>query len=114
MNLEEIERAMEAHTDTYTYPGRDPFVRAWDWAAWAHEHDSAEHAVADLGIVSVVETVGGHEGDGEYMSLVFSVTDCGSVRYYRKVGHYSSWDAPEWDGDLTEVHPVVREVTFYE
>lgn len=120
MLLLEVEHAMLAHTDTETYTAwngtaHESYTREWDWSIWMYEADSDEHAVADLGIVRVIETKGGREGDGDRMSLVFSVTDCGAVRYYRKTGYHSSWDADDWDdGELTEVYPVVREVTFYE
>jgi len=66
-------------------------------------------------IVDVVEQVGGGEGSGEHMHVVFSFTFPDStVEYWRKNGYYVSFDGSYWDGAFVKVTPVQRVVTFYE
>lgn len=53
----------------------------------------------------------GGQGQGDDLWLVIKVGD----QLFRKEGYYASDYGSNWgDGDFSEVHAVVREVTFYE
>lgn len=86
------------------------------WCDWAGEISSPAE-VPHLGTVHVVENFGG-EGQGDSMYLVFRIhrltEDEEWLRYFRLDGYYSSYGGSDWDGDLYEVSPVQRMVTFYE
>lgn len=97
------------------YLGDSDFRDIDCWYEW-EELEGETVAVPGLGLVEVVENFGG-EGQGEHMHLVFKVEHSGewpSVKYYKVDGYYSSYGGSEWDGNLYEVKPVQRMVTFYE
>ena len=50
------------------------------------------------------------EGGGEDIWVVVQIGD----QFFRKDGYYMSHDGAYWDGDLHEVKPETRPVTFYE
>jgi hypothetical protein len=65
------------------------------------------------GTVTLVEYKDGKmpaEGGGEEIWVVVKIGN----QYFRKDGYYMSHDSAYWDGDLHEVAPEVRSVTFYE
>lgn len=64
----------------------------------------------ELGTLEFVEGYTGGEGGGEDAYVVFKLGD----RYFRKQGYYASHYGTDWDGELREVNPVQRVVTFYE
>ena len=71
--------------------------------------------VPELGKVRVTEQFGG-EGKGDQYWMVFEV-DCGcgpDNRFFRIDGWYASYDGGYYDGNLYEVKPVQKVVTFYE
>lgn len=83
------------------------------WKFWDYEAE-ADEPVPGLGVVTVVENVGG-EDQGSHAHLVFRVLpEDGPVRYFRVNGYYSSYDGTEWDGDLYEVFPRIKSITVYE
>jgi hypothetical protein len=85
----------------------------WSFWVWFGKNDS--EFVPGLGTVKVVDTVGGSEGDGEYMHVVVEVVSAdGSVAYFKKTGTYDSWDSNDWDGDLEQVQPVSKTITVYD
>ncbi|WP_190822010.1 hypothetical protein [Saccharopolyspora pogona] len=87
------------------------------WHYWFYEmsYSDLSEVIEGLGVVSVIETEGGGEGEGDHVHMVFRVVfDDGSVRFFRIDGYYQSYDGTEIDGDLFEVQPVERLVTFYE
>jgi hypothetical protein len=65
--------------------------------------------IPGFGTLELVESDGGHEGDGEYMDVVFKVGE----RYFRQDGSYDSWNGGEWDGEVEEVEPRQITVTRY-
>lgn len=68
-----------------------------------------------LGHLEYVEGYEGGEGGGEAAYQVLSLTaEDGSKRFFRKEGYYASHYGTDWDGDLYEVEPVTKSVTFYE
>lgn len=93
------------------------FESWWEWAD-AEEYDYV--VVPGLGVVSAVEFDTGGEGHGENTYMVFKVeptTETDGVNetyFYRIDGYYSSYGGSDWDGNLYEVTPVQRMVTFYE
>lgn len=52
---------------------------------------------------------GGYEGDGDYMDVVFRVSD----QLFRKQGFHNSWDSNDWDGNLEEVESYEETVVKY-
>lgn len=63
--------------------------------------------------VSLVEEIGGGEGDGEYTALIFRVfTPFNGQVYVQYEGQYSSWDDTTWYA-VSEVEPRKVEVTQY-
>lgn len=62
----------------------------------------------------VAQAVGGGEGDGERMHVVLKFGDGDEARYFKRCGHYASFDGSTWDGYLTEeVFPAQKTVTVY-
>jgi hypothetical protein len=100
-----------SHDGSYSTPGGDWEAEGWD--AWA-ENDGDPVLVQGLGEVSVIESFGGEgQGDGYYM--IFRVVfDGGGEQLYKLGGYYASYDGGYYEGPLSEVNAVVREVTFYE
>lgn len=68
----------------------------------------------ELGVVTGISQRGG-EGQGDEYWIVFKIDfPSGETKLYRVNGWYSSYDGHEFDGDLHEVRPVEKLVTFYE
>lgn len=85
----------------------------WNEFTEALYGDDTTLDVPGLGTLKIVEDFGG-EGQGDQYYFVFSVTNGDTVRYFHMGGYYQSYDGGYYDGELSEVNPVVREVTFYE
>lgn len=66
--------------------------------------------------LEVVDSSLGGEGDySKPVYIVFSLmSPDGSARYFKKTGHYESFEGTTWDGALVEVHPSQKTVTVYE
>jgi hypothetical protein len=102
LTTEEVSDLLENHND-----------ERWEYWAWLGKNDT--ELVDGLGRCRVVDTVGGSEGDGEYMHVVLEViTEDAEVLYFKKTGAYDSWDSNDWDGDLERVTPVEKLVTVYD
>ncbi|QIN94164.1 hypothetical protein PP459_gp069 [Streptomyces phage Wakanda] len=58
-----------------------------------------------------VDRVGGSEGEGDHMAVVFRIGD----QLFEKTGYYNSWDSNDWEPDyyLEEVEPYEVTVTRY-
>lgn len=116
MYLQDIERALENHPS----PGES----ADNWYYWQNlvwdrpnppgAIPTISITVPGLGEVSVVERVGGGEGEGDHMHIVFRVADSHVEHFFKKSGYYSSWDSSDWDGAFVEVHPREKTITVYE
>lgn len=65
--------------------------------------------------LEVVESEGGHEGEGEYVCRVYAVVNAKgeSVLYVRQTGFYESYNGTEWDDTLVQVYPREVMVTQY-
>jgi len=63
---------------------------------------------------TLVEDFGGEGQGDEYWIVVRLIFPDGVDRLVRKDGWYASYDGGYLDGDLREVQPVERMVTFYE
>lgn len=107
-----VERLLEEHEFPYEYDGKRYTESGWyEW----REANNEPVQVPELGTVEVVNTEGGGEGEGEYVHIVFKVTDLsGTVRHYKKVGYYASFDGTTWDGDFSAVEPKQKVVTVFE
>jgi len=111
MNEEQVEEKIEAF-----YEEKDGEF-SWHEFEWELESNKSV-VIPGLGKVGYVEQHGG-EGEGDQYWLVFSVVmesdlDKGMVRYFKKPGWYASYDGGHYDGELFEVTPQERVVTFYE
>ncbi|WP_440066391.1 hypothetical protein [Streptosporangium sp. OZ121] len=86
------------------------------WESWTWWRDEAGESqeVTRLGTVTVVESIGGGEGDGESTSVAVKVTQDGVTRYFRKTGYYGSYGGSDWDGEVRSVWPTTKTVTVYE
>lgn len=111
LSVKDIETAIESYEDEHGESG---------WYFWKWEADTVTGVVIPgLGRVRVIEEVGGDEGSGEEMYLIFSLQPEGTeyasaVRYFRKDGYYASFGDSNWDGGFFEVTPVQRTVTIFE
>jgi len=95
----------------YTMPDFDEEDSDDSWDEFAEIEEVNVNGV----VVTVAQQVGGGEGDGEQMHVVFSFTfPDGYVEYWRKDGSHVSFDDNYWDGDFYKVTPIQRVVTFYE
>lgn len=88
---------------------------------WAADYKSSKEVpnepaiVPGYGRLVYVEGYEGGEGGGEdAYQVVKLVADDGSERYFRKEGYYASHYGCDWDGDLYEVVPYEKVVTFYD
>lgn len=57
---------------------------------------------------------GGGEGSGEYMDIVWTISDEYQARFFKETGRYYSFVGGEWNDDMKEVFPRQIEVTVYE
>ncbi len=142
LTLSEVEALLEGHRfyspPWKSYSGTE-YPESWssigddggeDWHLWnlgnAYQDDpqgrwkkgeATFEDVQGLGRVTL-ETQFGGEGQGDNYYLVLKVVDIlssdGTVRYFKKLGWHASHDGSYLDGDLVEVKPVDRTVTFYE
>lgn len=65
--------------------------------------------------VQLVHSLGGGEGDGEYVERVFAIKDEKDevLHYLRITGYYSSYSGTDWDDKWVEVEPYEVVVTKY-
>ncbi|QBZ72442.1 hypothetical protein SEA_CIRCINUS_188 [Streptomyces phage Circinus] len=95
------------------------FDAADDWNRDGHFYDeimwSRKGAAVRLDAIEAdafhVDRVGGSEGDGDHMAVIFRVGD----QLFRKEGYHNSWDSNDWDTDygLDEVEAFEKTVTDY-
>lgn len=84
-----------------------------DWYEYQYE-EITEVDLPEFGYLEVVEIVGGGEGSGEHMHIVFKLTcDDGTEEYFKVDGFYSSFGGSEWDGTLYSVTPQQKTITVY-
>lgn len=84
-----------------------------DWKAREVPNEPA--IVPGFGRLIYVEGYEGGEGGGEdAYQVVKLVAEDGSERFFRKEGYYASHYGCDWDGDLYEVVPYDKVVTFYD
>lgn len=69
---------------------------------------------ADGIALTLVDSVGGYEGQGEYVRRVFEVTKHGTnISFVAITGFYSSYSGIDWDADWTIVYPKQVLQTVY-
>ncbi|MFF0498479.1 hypothetical protein ACFYU5_18885 [Nocardia aobensis] len=110
LSVADVKEALESYEDEHGEGG---------WYFWKYEAPDSGVMIPGIGNVRVVDSVGGGEGSGEEMYLIFSVQPEGekyawNVKYYRKDGYYASFDGSNWDGGFFEVKKVQRTVTLFE
>lgn len=67
--------------------------------------------------ISIAETKGGSEGDGEYCHIVFAIQKLGddSEKQFVKVtGYYQSYSDTQWDDEYRIVRPTTKVISVYE
>jgi hypothetical protein len=98
--VEQVESAVNAYDDGESY----------DYFYEEIQYSSQPIHLPELGEAAVrVASTGGHEGDGDYMDVVFKIGD----QLFRKSGYHNSWDSNDWDGDLEEVEAFEKVVIDY-
>lgn len=129
LSVAEVQELLENHKFHYpavTY-GNDTYPERWDsivdrdadWDTFRETGESHPEEVEGLGTVFTVHEWGG-EGEGDSYGFVLKVLAPSDValppivRYFEMSGYWASYDGGYYDGELKEVKPVVREVTFYE
>lgn len=89
--------------------------QGWDYWLYEEAYSGRIHGLDEAWDVRVVRTVGGGEGDGEHVEIVFEMMDMdGVTRYFRKTGGYASFAGTYWDGPFEEVFPQQKTITVYE
>lgn len=104
----EILEALEDHLEdgdgwhdfTEYVPGADLGSR---WRPLTITIDGTDYTVTEI------ERTGG-EGEGSRASVLIGI----GSQFFRKSGYYASHYGTDWDGDFTEVKPVVKTVTVFE
>lgn len=86
------------------YPGYE--------VSWT-EAEEIDHTIDGYRLEGVDSGGGMDEGSNAYVVVKVTHPD-GTVQHFRKDGYYASHDGYYWDGDLYEVKPVDKVVTFYE
>ncbi|AVD99359.1 hypothetical protein SEA_BILLNYE_187 [Streptomyces phage BillNye] len=105
--VEQIQDAVRAFDSAGDWHSDGEF---YDEIMWARK-DKAVH-LDSLGVDAFhVDRVGGSEGDGDHMEVIFRVGD----QLFRKAGYHNSWDSNDWDTDygLDEVEAFEKTVTDY-
>jgi hypothetical protein len=74
------------------------------------------YGIDDLEYITVIEAVGGNEGEGSHTHLVLKVlTKDRNLYYFKKEGSYDSWDGSDWDDtELYQVEPRQKVINVYE
>jgi hypothetical protein len=117
LSASEIQNLIEAGWSTYDPESEwsSPKDRVEDSEVWDEWDDYQTQQIEGLGAVTVLDSVGGSEGGGEYAHKIVRVSNSqGDHRFFQKPGWYQSYDGAHWDGDLFEVAPVQRTVTVWE
>lgn len=127
LSVADVQRLLEEHKfytpewvssyDGTRYPERWDSISDGDfgWEKWVEEtSEKSPESVEGLGLVYCVASYGGEGQGDEYWFVLRVVSPDGTERYFRMGGYYQSYSGGEYDGELREVKPVVREVTFYE
>lgn len=83
------------------------------WSELGYMSKGYKETIALRGEPVEIETVAGkapEEGGGEHVFVIIKAGD----QFFRKTGYYMSHYGSDWDGDVTEVHPVEKTITVYE
>lgn len=82
----------------------DPLMEVWEMSS------VGDGLRIPSGFITMVERVGGHEGDGETLYMVVKLGN----QYFRADGHFNSWESGIW-WEGSEFYEVVQQpVTRYE
>jgi hypothetical protein len=111
---EQVEQAIQDSPQFETWEGADEWLKdGQNWAGGLFVR-ADNRLVLDIdGVTEYAEFEGGKmpsEGGGEEVWAVVKV----GTQYFRKEGYYASHYGTDWDGDVTEVTPTPKMVTFYE
>lgn len=68
--------------------------------------------------ISIAESQGGSEGDGEYCHIVFAITKLGvdenETAFVKVTGYYQSYSDTQWDDEYRIVRPTTKVISVYE
>ena len=68
--------------------------------------------------ISIAESQGGSEGDGEYCHIVFAITKLGvdenETAFVKVTGYYQSYCDTQWDDNYNIVRPTTKVISVYE
>ena len=112
-----VEGVRAAITNEDTDWEGSPSELAYLTEKWNGDKERYEYKPVDLpgiGQLTILENVGGGEGDGNERYIVFAVTDytTGYSRYFRLNGYYASFYGTDWN-DLEEVQAVPTVITVW-
>lgn len=114
--LENFEFFTAAHTVTYggkhprTYDYPDTYEDGWDSVK---EYSYNEGYDTPIGLLKYVDEFGGEDQGSSYW-FVFSLTQEGLTRTFKRHGWYASHDGGYYDGPTTEVKPVEKTIVVWE
>ena len=133
-DLDKIQSALEAFEIQYEHTSR-PYLGKREfgeeetrtltekgWDAWLGDHVTLNewHEVEGLGAVrKVQEEIRDYEiGEGPMHVIFETAQDVGEPhyrsRFFKLEGYYTSYDGPDWDGAIAEVHPKVKTFLIFE
>jgi len=108
---------------TYSWDPENPRPAQWFGIdGWDELHGEIDDGGAPIGngdgetlfTLFEIESFGGEGSGDDYWMVIRLVFPDGVERLFKKPGWYASYDGGCLDGDLREVKPVERVVTFYE
>ena len=109
-DVEEIETLLTDYAAANLTPSMGHFASgSEDWGALSE-------LTIPLAVGPQIEVLGVDEDSGYDrgpLVMTIKVTEGSEERYFRKDGHWSSYDATEWDGAFYEVEPVTETKTVY-
>jgi hypothetical protein len=110
MKVQDVENILRDFNEEY-----DDYSSGWPFWAWEVEIGNI-YRVHNLGDVELIERIMGGDGDWDKDTyMVFRVEEYdGTVKYYKKEGHYASFSGEDWDGNFKEVFPTEKVVLVYE
>lgn len=100
----------------------DPFSQYRGWSFWLYESPYEFTPISQDLMARTAKTVGGGEGEGEYVCVVVEVMQLScqhdnewkTNRFFEKLGFYTSYDGVDMDGTFSEVFPKQKTITVYE
>ena len=96
--------------DKYDYRSEEYKMASQDYFQFAEQ--ALARVLSQVGGVDIIESVGGHEGDGEHVHIVIYLPAYDI--YLKATADYQSYHGVEYWGDCTVVTPKRVDVTVYD